>query len=96
MYSIILKQFKRNSFIFYSILVKELFLLDRELELEIKGNNRGDMQRCQPGTLYAKARDLAFAYMTFKNIFANQQLVISTKTNINISDQYWFSIYFIF
>lgn len=87
MYSIILKQFKRNIFISYSILVKYLFLLDRELELEIKGKNRGDVQRRQPGTLYAKARDLAFAYMTLKNIFANEQLVINTKTNINISDQ---------
>lgn len=54
------------------------------------------MQRRQPGTLYAKARDLAFAYMTFKNIFANEQLVISTKTNIYISGLYWFLIYFLF
>lgn len=45
------------------------------------------MQRRQPGTLYAKARDLAFAYMTLKDIFANEQLVINTKTDINISDQ---------
>lgn len=93
-----IKHFKRNIYISYSILVNELFIfIERELELEIKEKYRGDMQRRHPGTYsMQKQTTSSVPYYGMKKNCANEQLVISTKTNIYTSGLYWFLIYFLF